>query len=88
MNVQEAGDAARWYHAGGSEVTGEKPTGNVVEMETGFDPAVKTALAARGYTIKPGTGAFGGYQAILWDPKSHVYWGASEMRKDGQAIGY
>ncbi len=88
MNVQEAGDAARWYHTGGSEVTGEKPTDNVVEMETGFDPAVKTALAARGYTIKPGTGAFGGYQAILWDPKSHVYWGASEMRKDGQAIGY
>ena len=27
MNVQEAGDAARWYHTGGSEVTGEPPTG-------------------------------------------------------------
>src|ERR1700749_3350436 len=45
MNVQEAGDAARWYHTGGSEATGEKPSGNVVEMETGFDPAVKAELA-------------------------------------------
>ncbi|MEJ0041512.1 MAG: gamma-glutamyltransferase family protein [Rhizomicrobium sp.] len=88
MNVQEAGDAARWYHSGGSEATGEGPTGNIVEMETGFDPAVKAALAARGYTIKSGTGAFGGYQAILWDAKNRVYWGGSEMRKDGMAIGY
>jgi gamma-glutamyltranspeptidase/glutathione hydrolase len=88
MNVQEAGDAARWYHTGGSEVTGEPPTGNIVEMESGFDPAVKAALAARGYTVKPGTGAFGGYQAILWDAKNRVYWGGSEMRKDGLALGY
>jgi gamma-glutamyltranspeptidase/glutathione hydrolase len=88
MNVQEAGDAARWYHHGGSEVTGEPPTANIVEMETGFDPAVKATLATRGYTIMPGTGAFGGYQAIMWDAKNHVYWGGSEMRKDGMAIGY
>jgi gamma-glutamyltranspeptidase/glutathione hydrolase len=88
MNVQEAGDAARWYHTGGSEVTGEGPSGNVVEMESGFDPAVKAELARRGYTIKPGTGAFGGYQAILWDSKHGVYWGGSEMRKDGLALGY
>jgi len=87
MNVQEAGDAARWYHTGGSEVTGEPPSGNVVEMESGFDPAVKATLAARGYTVKPGTGAFGGYQAILRAPNG-VYWGGSEMRKDGLAIGY
>ena len=88
MNVQEAGDAARWYHHGGSEVTGEAPSGNIVEMESGFGPAVKAALAARGYTIMPGTGAFGGYQAIMRDPTTHVYWGGSEMRKDGMAIGY
>jgi len=89
MNVQEAGDAARWRHAGSSEVTGEPSTGiGEVEMESGFDPAVKRELARRGYTIKPGTGAFGGYQAILWDARNRVYWGASEMRKDGQVIGY
>jgi gamma-glutamyltranspeptidase/glutathione hydrolase len=88
MNVQEAGDAARWYHHGGSEVTGEPPTANIVEMETGFDPSVKAELERRGYTVKAGTGAFGGYQAILWDAKNRVYWGGSEMRKDGMAIGY
>jgi gamma-glutamyltranspeptidase/glutathione hydrolase len=89
MNVQEAGDAARWRHIGSSEVTGEPATGiGEVEMESGFDPAVKSELARRGYTIEPGTGSFGGYQAIMWDSRNHVYWGASEMRKDGEVIGY
>jgi gamma-glutamyltranspeptidase/glutathione hydrolase len=89
MNVQEAGDAARWRHYGGSEPTGEPSTGiGTVEMESGFDPAVKAELEKRGYKIAGGTGNFGGYQAIMWDPKNHVYWGASEMRKDGEAAGY
>ncbi|HEX3432290.1 MAG TPA: gamma-glutamyltransferase family protein [Rhizomicrobium sp.] len=89
MNVQEAGDAARWRHFGGSEPTGEPSTGiGTVEMESGFDPALKTELQRRGYKIVPGTGGFGGYQAIMWDAKNRVYWGASEMRKDGEAIGY
>ncbi|HEY3636933.1 MAG TPA: gamma-glutamyltransferase family protein [Rhizomicrobium sp.] len=89
MNVQEAGDAARWRHYGNAEPTGEASTGiGTVEMESGFDPAVKTELTRRGYKVVPGTGAFGGYQAIMWDAKNRVYWGASEMRKDGEAIGY
>jgi gamma-glutamyltranspeptidase/glutathione hydrolase len=57
-------------------------------MESGFDPAVKAELAKRGYTIVGGSGNFGGYQAIMFDPKNHVYWGASEMRKDGEVMGY
>jgi gamma-glutamyltranspeptidase/glutathione hydrolase len=57
-------------------------------MESGFDPAVKKELARRGYSIEKGTGNFGGYQAILWDSRNHVYWGGSEMRKDGEVIGY
>lgn len=89
MNVQEAGDAARWRHYGGSEPTGEPSTGiGMVEMESGFAPEVKAELEKRGYKIVPGTGNFGGYQAIMRDPKTGVYWGASEMRKDGEAIGY
>jgi gamma-glutamyltranspeptidase/glutathione hydrolase len=89
MNVQEAGDAARWYHTGSTEVTGEPSKGiGSVEMESGFDPSMRAELAKRGYTVKPGTGAFGGYQAIMLDAKNRVYWGASEMRKDGEAIGY
>jgi len=31
---------------------------------------------------------FGGYQAIARDPETGVYSGATEMRKDGLAIGY
>jgi gamma-glutamyltranspeptidase/glutathione hydrolase len=89
MNVQEAGDAARWRHFGGAEPTGEPSSGiGTVEMESGIDPAVKAELQRRGYNIVSGIGGFGGYQAILWDAKHHVYWGASEMRKDGEAIGY
>jgi gamma-glutamyltranspeptidase/glutathione hydrolase len=89
MNIQEAGDAARWRHFGGSEVTGEPSSGvGTVEMESGFDPAVKAELEKRGFKLAPGAGGFGGYQAILWDAKHHVYWGASEMRKDGAALGY
>ncbi len=89
MNVQEAGDAARWRHYGGAEPTGEPSTGiGTVEMESGFSPEVKAELAKRGYKVVGGTGNFGGYQAIMWDAKNRVYWGASEMRKDGEAMGY
>jgi len=89
MNVQEAGDAARWRHVGSTEVTGEAAKGvGTVELESGFDPAVRKELERRGFVLVPGTGAFGGYQAIEWDAKNRVYRGASEMRKDGQAIGY
>ena len=76
-------------HERNAEPTGELSVGiGTVEMETGFDPSVKRELARRGYTIVPGTGSFGGYQAIRFDAKQRVYWGASEMRKDGQALGY
>jgi gamma-glutamyltranspeptidase/glutathione hydrolase len=89
LNVQEAGDAARWRHFGNAEPTGEPSAGiGTVEMETGIDPAVKAELQRRGYKIMQGTGGFGGYQAIMWDAKNRVYRGASEMRKDGEAIGY
>jgi gamma-glutamyltranspeptidase/glutathione hydrolase len=49
---------------------------------------VKATLKSRGYNVVPGTGGFGGYQAVMWDAKHRVYWGASEMRKDGEALGY
>lgn len=92
MNVQEAGDAARWRHFGNATPTGLPSQGiGTVEMESGFDPQIKAELEKRGYKVidvKPGTGAFGGYEAIMYDPIQHVYWGASEMRKDGEVIGY
>lgn len=89
MNLQEAGDAARWQHLGSSEPTGEKMTdGGYVEMETGHPWDSIQQLLARGHDIRVGHGGYGGYQAILWNEVQKVYYGASESRKDGMAAGY
>jgi gamma-glutamyltranspeptidase/glutathione hydrolase len=92
MNVQEAGDAARWRHSGNAEPTGEPSQGiGTVQLESGFDPALDGELRKRGYKVvrtKPGSSAYGGYEAIRYDAQQHVYWGATEMRKDGEVIGY
>jgi gamma-glutamyltranspeptidase/glutathione hydrolase len=89
MDVQEAGDAARWQHNDSSEPTGERMTnGGFVEVESGIPYASVRALVQRGHDVRAGRGDFGGYQAIRWDAKNRVYHGASESRKDGCAIGY
>jgi gamma-glutamyltranspeptidase/glutathione hydrolase len=89
MNVQEAGDFMRFRHIGGSEVTGQSARGvGLVQMESGITAPVRADLTKRGHQLVPGGGGFGGYQAILKDKKNGVYWGATEMRKDGVAIGY
>ncbi len=88
MNVQEAGDAARYRHAGSSQPTGEAmKSGGTLALESGIARAVVEALQKRGHRVVRG-GSFGGYQAILRDPETGVYRGASEMRKDGHAAGY
>ena len=89
MNLQEAGDAARINHTGSSSVTGDVMTdGGTVNLEIDLDAAVREALEAKGHNVGNGKGGFGGYQAIMWDKNEGVYYGASEVRKDGQAAGY
>ncbi|MGJ3232615.1 MAG: gamma-glutamyltransferase [Oceanicaulis sp.] len=91
MNVQEAGDAARWRHDGSTEPTDPlTPAGGkgVVLVESGVPQAVREALEALGHVVRDGDGGFGGYQAIRRDPETGVLFGASEMRKDGAAQGY
>ncbi len=89
MNVQEAGDAARWRHDGSPEPTGDPARGvGKLRVETGIGAQARAALEAKGHVVEQGNGGFGGYQAIMRDPETGVYWGASEMRKDGMAIGY
>ena len=80
----------RFRHVGGSEPTGQPAQGvGVVMMESGISASARTELTKRGHhLIQAGGGAYGGYQAILRDKKNGVYWGATEMRKDGVAIGY
>ena len=89
MNIQEAGDASRWRHEGSSDYDHAKMLdGGYVQFESAVPAATTRALVARGHATRPGDGHFGGYQAIRWDPVNKVYWGASESRKDGCAMGY
>jgi len=89
MNLQEAGDAARINHSGSSQPTGSAMTdGGIVNLERGFSQQTHDALEAMGHRIGTSNGSFGGYQAIRFDEEEGVYYGASEVRKDGQAAGY
>lgn len=89
MNLQEAGDAPRIYHTGSSEPTGEKMTdGGILYLENGFRWEVIQKLLSMGHRVQWNLGGYGGYQAIMWDDKNKVWYGASESRKDGQAAGY
>ena len=89
MNLQEAGDAARVRHGGSSQPTGEVMTdGGTVFLEDGFSEETREALEELGHKLGDSDGSFGGYQAILRDHEQGVYYGASEVRKDGQAAGY
>lgn len=89
MNLQEAGDAPRILHSGSSTPEGKVMTdGGYVSLESGFSYKTRRELMKKGHTITDVNGAFGGYQAILFDSKNQVYYGASESRKDGQAAGY
>lgn len=88
MNVQEAGDAARFAHSGSSEPTGTVMSdGGKVALESGIPAQVRDALVRKGHQLAD-KDFFGGYQAILVDQAEKVYHGASEMRKDGQVAGY
>ena len=89
MNLQEAGDAPRILHNGASQPTGgQMIDGGVLQLETGIDYQVIRELVKMGHKISWNVGAYGGYQAIMWDEVNKVYYGASESRKDGQAAGY
>lgn len=89
MNVQEAGDAARYRHYGSSQPTGgTMDDGGTLTVESGVPFQIIDDLRSRGHEVRVSTGSYGGYQAIQWDPVHQTFWGASEMRKDGAAIGY
>jgi gamma-glutamyltranspeptidase/glutathione hydrolase len=77
MNVQEAGEAARFRHVGSN-----------LALESAITPEARFYLAARGHRVITSIGAFGGFQGILIDPATGVMMGGSDPRKDGLAIGY
>lgn len=77
VNVQEAGEAARFRH-----------TDSGVAFESGFDVDVLHGLIQKGHRPITQFGVYGGYQAILIDPETGVLAGGSDPRKDGCAMGY
>jgi len=77
MNVQEAGEAARFRHSG---------TGLMIE--SAISPEARFGLNERGHRLISSIGSFGGFQGILIDPATGVMMGGSDPRKDGLAIGW
>ena len=89
MNLQEAGDAPRIRHVSNQQPTGgEMLDGGELSLESGFDYKEIRKLMKYGHKVIFSLGSFGGYQAIMYDNELGVYFGASESRKDGSAIGY
>lgn len=89
LNLQEAGDSARWQHFGSTDYNAPQMTnGGFIALESGIPFESVRGLEKRRHDIRVRTGSFGGYQAIMWDAQNKVYLGASESRKDGHAVGY
>jgi gamma-glutamyltranspeptidase/glutathione hydrolase len=91
MNVQEAGDAPRFDHNGSPQPYGNEDRdnrGGEISLESGIPYEVVRQLMMMGHKIGFGFGGYGGYQGIRYDAEKKVYYGASESRKDGCAMGY
>ena len=80
MDLQEAIDSPRVF---------ANPKTGALEVERSVRPEVRAELAAMGHNVTDPEGiATGGGQAIFMDHKRGVLIGASDPRKDGQAVGY
>jgi gamma-glutamyltranspeptidase/glutathione hydrolase len=89
MSPQQAGDQPRVEHYESSTPTGKKMVGGgSVGLERHIPDEVRQKLSDMGHKIRPGVGAFGGYQGIWRESNPRRYFGASDPRKDGCAIGY
>lgn len=89
MSVQQAGEQPRIGHSGNAEPNGGVMVdGGRLVFEHGFPDAVKVALAQLGHNISPNIEAHGGYQAIWRENGPLRYFGGSDPRKDGMAVGW
>lgn len=88
LNLQAAGDAPRFRHLGGPDPGDGVEAAPGLFLERGIPPEVRESLAARGHRLLDRHAHVGGYQAVMWDAERRVWWGATEMRKDGVALGY
>ncbi len=83
LNIQEALDYPRFHYAEGDRVA----------IEPEHDTSAVAQLTAVGHHLIDADavmlrGGFGGGQGIMIDPVTGCYWGGSDRRKDGCAIGF
>ncbi len=89
MSVQQAGEQPRAVHFESSTPTGGKMVdGGSVGLERHVPDSVRDKLAQMGHRINSGVGVWGGYQGIWREEQPVRYFGGSDPRKDGCAIGY
>ena len=77
MNIQDAGEAARFRHSGAG-----------LALESAFTQAARDGLTSRGHQLIRTPGVFGGFQGIMIDPRTKVLMAGSDPRKDGMAAGW
>jgi gamma-glutamyltranspeptidase/glutathione hydrolase len=83
LNIQEAIDAARFHYLDADRVS----------LETELYESARAELSRRGHAVEDPNaallrGGFGGGQGIAIDPATGAYWGGSDRRKDGCAVGF
>ncbi|KPK77847.1 MAG: gamma-glutamyltransferase [Phycisphaerae bacterium SM23_30] len=89
MSPQQAGEQPRVSHFESSTPMGDKMVGGgSVGFERHTPDSVKQKLADMGHKMRSELGAYGGYQGIWREENPLRYFGASDPRKDGCAIGY
>jgi len=89
MSPQQAGEQPRISHSGSaSPWGGAMVDGGQLVLERGFDPDVAATLRDWGHRISDVVSAHGGYQAIWREENPRRYFGGSDPRKDGLAVGY
>jgi gamma-glutamyltranspeptidase/glutathione hydrolase len=89
MSVQQAGEQPRVSHNGSSQPTGTKMAGGgSVQLERGIGHDVQAKLSEMGHRVSHSVGTFGGYQGIWRKENPRRYFGGSDPRKDGCAIGF
>jgi gamma-glutamyltranspeptidase/glutathione hydrolase len=83
LNIQEALDFPRFHYVVGARVA----------LEPEYSSAVREQLGRMGHEVCGEEavmirGGFGGGQGIMIDPATRCFWGGSDRRKDGCAIGF
>jgi gamma-glutamyltranspeptidase/glutathione hydrolase len=83
LNMQEALDFPRFHYLDGTRVA----------LEPEYSPEVRAQLGRIGHEVCGEEavmigGGFGGGQGIMIDPVTGCFWGGSDRRKDGCAIGF